>query len=247
MKKFIVLTTVIIQLISSEILAASIPTYSSMYMYDNQDCYTDLDTTNQNQISDPFYVINKQIFYFNWMLDTIIIIPAMQIYTTAIPKRGRNHISNFINNISEPVNLANQLFQGKFAEARVTFGRFITNSLLGFFGIMDVASEFNLKYYGEDFGQTLAHYKAPMGPYIVIPILGPSTLRDTAGKVVDFAIDPFEYILNKEAKDAVNITWAMQKRVDADVVIKTIKSSLDPYETAKQIYIQNRIKQIQGQ
>lgn len=246
MKKIIVILSILSYLTALDALAANMPAYSSMYIYDNQDCYTDTDIIEQPIISDPFYIINKQIFSFNGMMDTVIVIPAMEIYTTVIPKRGRVHVSNVLNNLAEPINLFNQIFQGNFAQARITFGRFITNTLLGCLGIMDVATSFNLKYHGEDFGQTLAHYNLPMGPYIVLPILGPSSLRDTSGKIVDYFIDPFEHVFDQKTRDIINITWAMQKRVDANGVIKTVKASIDPYETAKQIYVQNRIKQIKG-
>ena len=224
---------------------ATLPGYSSMYMYDNQDCYTDENLDNSAQISDPLAPLNKQIFYFNWMLDTIIIIPAMQIYTTAVPKRGRTYVANFMSNISEPINFANLLFQGKFKQAHISLIRFTTNSLLGFFGIMDVATEFNLPYKGEDFGQTMAYRGVPSGPYLVAPILGPTSVRDLSGKVADFFIDPFKYALDKNTREVIDVTWLMQKRTDGDSVIKTVKRSMDPYEIAKQMYVQNRNSQIQ--
>lgn len=223
----------------------ALPGYSSMYMYDNQDCYTDPNIDNPVHISDPLAPINKQIFYFNWMLDTIIFIPAMQIYVTAVPKRSRVYVSNFISNISEPINFANLLFQGNFKQAQISFARFVTNSLLGFFGIMDVATQFKLPYKGEDFGQTMAYRGVPMGPYLVAPILGPTSFRDLSGKAVDFFIDPFKYVLSKSEREIIDITWLIQKRTDSDAVIKAVKQSIDPYETAKQMYIQNRNNQIE--
>ena len=225
--------------------AATVPIYSEMYMYDNQDCYADHDKVINNpiEIPDPIAPVNKQIFYFNWMLDTIIFIPAAEIYKTAIPKRSRTYINNFMTNISEPINFINLIFQRKFKQSQIPLARFMTNSLLGFFGIMDVASEVNLKYISEDFGRTLAYYNVPRGPYLVAPILGPTSLRDLSGKAFDFFIDPVRYTANDNDRFAINTIWLLQKRVDNDLIIKTIKDSIDPYETAKQIYTQNRNKQ----
>lgn len=225
---------------------ATVPIYSEMYMYDNQDCYEDHDKNINNpvEIPDPIAPVNKQIFYFNWMLDTIIVIPAAEIYKTAVPKKSRAYINNFMTNISEPINFINLIFQGKFKQSQIPLARFMTNSLLGFFGIMDVASEFNLKYISEDFGRTLAYYNVPRGPYLVAPILGPTSLRDLSGKAFDFFIDPVRYTVNNDDRFAINTIWLLQKRVDNDLIIKTIKDSIDPYETAKQIYTQNRNKQL---
>jgi len=227
--------------------AASIPSYSysEIYMYDNQECYNPDDQNFEgDHISDPFKLLNKQIFYFNAMLDTIIFVPANQIYTTLVPKRTRPYVANFMSNIAEPINLINSLLQRDFAQARITFGRFITNSLLGFFGIMDVARGFGLQYKGEDFGQTMAHYGVGSGPYLMVPIMGPSSARDLTGKVADYFMDPFKYALTTKEKEVVNITWILQKRAENDSVIRNIRQSLDPYETAKQMYMQFRKNQI---
>lgn len=225
---------------------ANVPIYSEMYMYDNEHCYEDTDTILNSPISasDPIAPINKHIFYINWMLDTILFIPAAEIYKTSIPKKTRVYVNNFMTNITEPINFFNLIFQGKFKQSQIPLARFMTNSLLGFFGIMDVASEFKLKYKSEDFGRTLAFYNVPRGPYLVVPLLGPTTARDLTGKVIDFVMDPVRYSLSNRDRSIINSTWLLQKRVDNNTVINTIKSSIDPYETAKQIYIQNRNKQL---
>jgi phospholipid-binding lipoprotein MlaA len=134
--------------------------------------------------------------------------------------------------------------QGKFAKARVSLGRFLTNTVLGCAGIMDVATAFKLEYNGEDFGQTLAHHKAPSGPYLVAPIIGPTSVRDISGKVVDFFIDPFKYALTKRDRNIVSALNVVHKRSAVNQVVKTINNSLDPYETAKILYTQNRAASI---
>ena len=237
----------IITMFALQAQAASLAgySYSEMYMYDNQDdCLASEETSIKPLISDPFAPINKHIFNINSLLDSAFIAPAAEVYIWAIPRRGRTYVGNFISNMGEPINFANLLLQGQFKEARVSLGRFITNSLLGFFGIMDVATQYKLEYKGEDFGQTLAYYGMPDGPYVVLPLFGPSSVRDSTGKIADFFIDPFKYVLVKEERLAISATTALDKRSEANQVVKTVKHSLDPYETAKMLYIQNRTNQI---
>ncbi len=219
--------------------------YSEMYIYDNQDLQTNqTEDPSNSTVRDPFHIINKHIFNINYLIDSAFLSPVAEIYLHAIPPRGRKHMGNFVTNIGEPINFINLLFQGKFAQARISLGRFMTNTVLGCAGIMDVATDMKLEYKGEDFGQTLGYHKVPNGPYIVVPILGPSTARDLTGKVADFFIDPFKYALHKKERNVVNAGWLVHKRAGANEVIKNIKDSLDPYETAKTLYIQNRNNQI---
>lgn len=228
--------------------AASVPSYSytEMYMYDNQDGERLLQDTDEVLIADPLEPINRHIFNINSLLDSAFLAPVAETYIAITPKHVKTSIGNFMNNIGEPINFINLMFQGNFNQARITFGRFITNSLLGFFGIMDVAGACNMPYKGEDFGQTLAYHQVPTGPYLVMPVFGPSSTRDSAGKVVDFFADPFRYALDRKERDIINITWLLHKRAESNSVIKSVKRSLDPYETAKMLYIQNRVNQIKN-
>ncbi len=219
--------------------------YSEMYAYDNQDSLTEINANNpKTKIADPFYVINKHIFNINYIIDSAFLSPIAETYVRVIPEHGRARISNFMGNLGEPINFFNLIFQGKFSDAKISFARFITNSTLGCFGVMDVASKLNLLYKSEDFGQTLAKYKMPTGPYIVAPILGPTSFRDLTGKVVDFFINPFQYVMARDQRNVVNAVWLVQKRADLNEVVNTINRSLNPYETAKTLYIQNRENQI---
>lgn len=226
--------------------ATSVPSYSytEMYMYDNQDQDNLLEISSAPMISDPLEPLNRHIFNINSIIDSALISPVVETYIALTPKPVRANVDNFMNNIGEPINFINLALQGNFSQARVTFGRFITNTLLGFFGIIDVASKCNMPYKGEDFGQTLAHYGMGSGPYLVVPIFGPSSLRDSTGKVVDFFGDPLRYTIDKKERQIINIVWALHKRSEVNDLVKTIKRSLDPYETAKMLYIQNRNNQI---
>lgn len=228
-------------------IAATVPSYSysEMYVYDNQDNEDeDLDSLYAEKIliPDPFEPINRHIFNINSLLDSAFVSPVIETYIAVTPKRVRSNIGNFVSNMGEPINFINLMLQGDFGQARITFGRFITNTLLGFLGIMDVASGCNMPYKGEDFGQTLAHYGFSTGPYLVMPLFGSSSTRDTTGKVFDFFANPLRYALDSEERAVVNVTWLVHKRAQANGIIKTVKRSLDPYETAKMLYIQNRMK-----
>ena len=238
----------LISLIAFSAQAINAPSYSytEMYVYDNQD-NPHLDSsvdTPEAFIADPLEPVNRHIFNINSIIDSGLVSPVVETYLAVTPKPVRTNIGNFVTNMGEPINFINLMLQGNFAQARVTFGRFITNTTLGFIGFIDVASKCNMPYKGEDFGQTLAHYGVSSGPYIVVPLFGPSSTRDSTGKVFDFFADPLRYTLERKERDIINITWLVQKRSEANGIIKTIKKSLDPYETAKMLYIQNRINQI---
>lgn len=234
-----------ILLFSLNAYSVSAPSYSEMYMYDSQDEHQDIENDPSGiLISDPFSIINKHIFNMNYIIDSAFLAPTAEVYLRIIPARARMHVGNVMSNIGEPINFVNLLFQGKFAQARISLGRFMTNTTLGCFGILDIASAFKLSYKGEDFGQTLGHYKIPTGPYLVAPLLGPTSVRDLSGKVVDFFMDPLKYALNREARNVVNVTWMVHKRAGANDIIKNINKSLDPYEKAKILYVQNRMSQI---
>lgn len=219
--------------------------YSEVYIYDNQDIDSNMENNmSDGTIKDPFIVLNKHVFNINYFIDSAILSPIAETYIAVIPDRGRARVGNFVSNLGEPINFVNLILQGKFDKARISLGRFMTNTVLGCAGIMDVATALNLKYNGEDFGQTLAHYSVPSGPYLVAPIIGPTSVRDISGKIVDFFIDPFKYSLNKPERNTVSALNMLHKRSSVNQVIKTINNSLDPYETSKVLYTQNRASSI---
>ncbi len=238
-----------LSLLSVQVYAVNLPSYSytQVYAYDNQDSCVDVDDQDSSSslISDPFIVINKNIFNINSLLDRAFLSPIAKMYLK-IPGRGRSYVNNFMNNISEPINTINLIFQGEFKQAQVSFARLMTNTLLGALGIMDVASSLNLKRTNEDFGQTMAYRGVPSGPYIVAPLIGPTSARDLTGKVADFFMDPFRYILTRKEYDVIEAVWVVHKRADLDGALEIINNSLDPYETAKLMYIQNRNSQIKN-
>jgi len=139
----------------------------------------------QAERHDPFERTNRAILNFNFKVDRYLLKPVARVYAK-LPRPVRNGVGNFFSNLWIPNTILNDLLQGKFAYAGRDTGRFVINTILGFFGLMDVATELDLPERNEDFGQTLAVWGVPSGPYLVLPFLGPSNLRDTVGLIPQF-------------------------------------------------------------
>ncbi len=140
---------------------------------------------------DPLESFNRSMFAFNEGFDKYALRPAAEGYNYVMPDIASKGVSNFFNNLDDIVVFFNQLLQFKIHEAVATSARFVFNTTMGLLGLIDVATEMDLPKYNEDFGQTLAVWGVPSGPYLVLPILGPQTFRDSAGLVVDWTyLDP---------------------------------------------------------
>jgi len=144
-----------------------------------------------DKTNDPLEPMNRKILDFNLFLDRILIKPAAQGYRWAVPEFGRNRMRNFLDNLGEPVIFINDSLQGEFSRANTTAGRFLFNSTFGIGGLWDQASKIGMEKQTGDFGQTLYSWGVPDGPYLVLPILGPSNPRDAIGIGVDSYMDPF--------------------------------------------------------
>jgi phospholipid-binding lipoprotein MlaA len=137
---------------------------------------------------DPWEGMNRRIFRFNYYFDKYIFLPVVNAYEFITPDFVETSVSNFFDNLTEITNLTNTLLQGKGVGALKTTGRFLLNSTFGVAGLIDVATPVGLDRQNEDFGQTLGVYGLGNGPFLVLPILGPSTVRDTGGLVVDAVV-----------------------------------------------------------
>ena len=138
---------------------------------------------------DPWEPMNRRIYNFNAIFDNVIFLPVVSAYEFVLPVFVQKGITNFFNNLNEVTNLTNSLLQFKFVKAVNTFGRICINTTVGLGGLIDVATiNDGLERQDEDFGQTLGFYGLGPGPYLVLPILGPSDLRDTTGLVVDSVV-----------------------------------------------------------
>jgi phospholipid-binding lipoprotein MlaA len=151
------------------------------------------------EVADPWEGFNRSMYRFNFYFDKYLFLPVVSGYEFITPTFLQERISGFYNNLGEVRNLTNSLFQLKGKESVTTLGRFVTNSTLGLGGMFDPATRFGLERHDEDFGKTLGYWGAGSGPYLVLPIFGPSSLRDAGGLAVDSginyglytAIDPF--------------------------------------------------------
>jgi phospholipid-binding lipoprotein MlaA len=161
------------------------------------------------EVADPWEGFNRNMYRFNYYLDKYIFLPVVNSYEYVTPVVIQERVSSFYNNLGEIRNLTNSLLQLKGMESATTLGRFITNSTLGIGGLFDPATSFGLEQHHEDFGRTLGLWGADSGPYVVLPVFGPSSLRDTAGLAVDSAVfygiyitvDPFGNTANSYAYD----------------------------------------------
>jgi len=136
-------------------------------------------------VYDPLEGLNRHVYKLNAVFDEFVFLPVIRAYETVTPEFLRTGVSNFFTNVGEIVTFANEVLQVKFEAAGMTVFRFVANSTVGFFGFFDVTSYEGIPRTKEDFGQTLGHWGAGEGPYLVLPILGPSNLRDTTGLATD--------------------------------------------------------------
>jgi len=195
-----------------------------------------------SEVHDYLEPVNRVIFRFNEIVDGVLIKPLTHIYRGVVPEIAQKGVKNALTNLSAPVVLLNSALQWDGTNAGRTASRFVINSTLGVLGLFDVASEFGIpKEHRKDFGQTMGVYGTEPGTYIVIPILGPSDLRDLFGLGVDIASDPFTYIFTtpesfaRAGLNGINTRSDLLKFTD-----KVYKDSLDPYATFRSVYLQNR-------
>jgi len=196
--------------------------------------------TDQGDISDPLEPFNRGIFAFNDVADKYVMRPLAVGYQWLLPSVIRTGITNFFDNISYPVDIVNALLQGKFAQAASDSARFGINTTLGFAGFMDPATDAGLAKNNEDFGQTLGVWGVPEGPYLVIPIFGPKTVRSGVGNLVDIQYDPQFNLGSSSIRTKVNIVWLIQRRAALLGVDKEIDRAFDRYAFLRDSYVQSR-------
>lgn len=197
------------------------------------------------EISDPFESTNRAIFKFNNAVDDNVLHPVLKGYRYVTPKEARNGLNNFLTNLKSPVLFANQVLQGDVDGAGNVLFRATVNTLIGVGGLFDVAGGEGYKHEPEDFGQTLAVWGLDHGPYLVVPIIGPSSARDYIGYIVDGFADPLRWYLfniNEEeiyyAKVAVDYLTLREQLMD--VLEELESSSIDYYAATRSIYYQRR-------
>jgi phospholipid-binding lipoprotein MlaA len=203
---------------------------------------------NYVERDDPLEPMNRYFFEVNRGLDELVLKPAAAAYNAALPDPVQNSIRAFLNNLRTPVILTNDLLQGEGDRAYITLSRFMVNTTIGLLGVFDVASEIGLQYHDEDFGQTLAVAGMRSGPYLMIPLLGPSNPRDLLGYVVDFAFDPLTFLAPSNARLGRTAVDTVDSRNRNRDVIKALQEgSVDFYSTVRDASRQNREHEIRNE
>lgn len=198
---------------------------------------------------DPLESVNRKIFSFNDTLDVHAIEPVSRAYRRNIPDFMQTGITNFFLNLRYPSYLVSDILQGKFEQALEHTGRFIVNTTVGIVGLVDVAEDIGLPDHEEDFGTALAYHGVPAGPYLMLPILGPSNVRDGVGRIVDGFLDPIGWIYYSSASSATKLAVSatalgvklVSTRAGLIQAVETAKeSSLDYYLFTQGAYYQYR-------
>lgn len=212
-------------------------------------------TAEPGAVRDPLEGFNRGVWGLNRGLDTVILKPVSSVYRTVTPRAARRGILRIFDNLSEPWSFVNNMLQGKPGRAVNNLGRFVVNTTLGVGGLADHATKMGIKPAREDFGQTLAAWGVKSSAYLVLPILGPSTIRDGIGSGVGFIGDPVGICL----KECTNLSWTERQIPTVLNVISTranltetgadalLDSSADPYATARSAYLQRRALELADQ
>jgi phospholipid-binding lipoprotein MlaA len=198
---------------------------------------------------DPLHNFNRRMFAFNRFADKVAIRPAAKAYVKITGPKERVLIGNFFENLRTPVTIINEVLQGRPGPALQSTGRFLINTTLGFLGFFDPASQMRLPAHPTDFGVTLAHWGVPEGPYLVLPFIGPTTLRDVWRLPVDSYFDPMgwyarEHDLKWHAQYLPSVVYLVTLRANALSIDPVLDSSYDPYAFVRDAYRQHRLYQI---
>lgn len=214
---------------------------------DDPDAVADYQQTN-----DPLEPTNRVFYAVNNGLDTVILRPLALAYRFAVPGSVRQGVHNVLANIGTPVQLANDMLEGKPRRAGDTTMRFLINTTAGGLGVFDVASKWGYPEHDADFGMTMALWGVPQGPFLFLPVLGPTDPRDAAGFGVDIALDPFTWVGGPHNTGLTVFNWTRYglNAVDSrervlDAVDQIKKTALDPYATFRSLSRQHRHAQIE--
>jgi phospholipid-binding lipoprotein MlaA len=202
------------------------------------------------QTNDPLEPMNRGIFEFNQYLDHYLIKPVSLGYLHLVPQFARDTVRNFLHNLGEPVIFANDMMQGEFQSANLTAARFLINSTFGLGGTVDFATKTGVDRQTGDFGQTLNAWGAPEGPYLVLPVFGPSNPRDAIGMGVDSVMDPFGYLAAAYGADTeATIGRFSASGIDLrsrniDTLDDLQRNAIDYYAEMRSLYRQHRAEEL---
>jgi len=194
---------------------------------------------------DPLEPLNRGVYRFNDAVDTAVLKPVATVYQDVTPGPVRTGVNNFFGNIGDLWSSANAAFQLRPREAGENLMRFSVNTVLGLGGVLDIASEAGIPRTRLDFGQTLGRWGAPAGPYLVLPILGPSSVRDGTGLLVDLSVDPVSGMNDVSARNSVTALRVVDTRAGLLRATTLLEgAALDPYSFTRDLYLNRRQGQI---
>ncbi len=195
--------------------------------------------------ADPLEPFNRGVSRFNETVDNAVLVPVATTYQRALPSMVRTGVNNFFGNIGDVWSLANNVAQLKLQNSAETFMRLNVNTFFGLGGLLDVASEAGIPRHEEDFGQTLGHWGVGPGPYVVLPLLGPSTLRDTAAKPLDYYGDPLGHVNDVAWRNSLTVLRVVDTRsqyLRAGHLLDD--AALDKYSFTRDAFLQRRQNQV---
>ena len=201
------------------------------------------------ETNDPLEPLNRKIFAVNEVIDQILLKPAAETFVAIVPEGGRDAIRRVLDNMKEPIIVINNVLQGQFERAGIAAGRLVLNTTMGVWGIFDPATRFGLKRQSGDFGQTMFAWGLPEGPYLVLPVIGPSNPRDVIGTVVDSYGDPVTFIANAKGIEELEIGRFGLDGIDQrgrvlDVLDELRKNALDYYAEIRSLARQRRAAEL---
>jgi phospholipid-binding lipoprotein MlaA len=198
------------------------------------------DAAADNEVSDPWEPFNRDLYAVHDAVDQAVLEPVARGYRAVTPRPLRQGVLNILRNLRGPAVFANDVLQGEFGRAGATAARFGINTTIGIAGIFDPATSMGLERHDEDFGQTLAVWGVDSGPYLFIPLLGPSNVRDTTGRIVDAVFDPLRWVGGDNIED-----WRVARTVTAGIAARELvleavddirRDSVDPYTSFRTSY-----------
>lgn len=202
-------------------------------------------TPPHEEVADPLEPVNRVVDKVNDKIDRALLKPTAQFYEKVVPDQARTSVTNFYSNLGEPLVITNQFLQGKPKEGAVDFARLLVNSTIGLLGLFDPASKMGLTKHDEDFGQTFGKWGIGEGWYVVLPLLGPSTIRDSVGLVGDYQLDPVsqhDEVRERNALSGLRLVDTRANLLSATSLRDT--AALDPYLFTREAYRQLRWSRI---
>lgn len=198
--------------------------------------------TNANRVAhDPLEPFNRSVYKFNGAIDTALIQPVTTVYKTVTPRFARKGVRNFFGNLGDAWSTVNSILQFKGKQAGNSFFRVVVNTLFGLGGVIDVATEAQIPKSKQDFGLTLRRWGVPAGAYVVLPFIGPSTVRDTIALPVDMKGNPLGAITHNATRNSLVGLNLVSKRAEIDDAAKLLKQSgMDPYIFVRDAYLKQR-------